>query len=94
MSIHSNYKVINHSSKAIEIQFSPSFKYKAGQYLFLNVPAVSSLQWHPFTITSAPDDPYVSVHICQVGDFTNELGEALGCNNEKGAIPKKIDWIF
>ena len=69
---------INYPSKAIEIQFSkPSFKYKAGQYLFLNVPAVSSLQWHPFTITSAPDDPYVSVHIRQVGDFTNELGEAL-----------------
>jgi NADPH oxidase len=65
-------KVINHPSKAIEIQFSPSFKYKAGQYLFINVPAVSSLQWHPFTITSAPDDPYVSVHICQVGDFTND----------------------
>jgi len=31
-----------------------------------------------FTITSAPEDPYVSVHIRQVGDFTNELGTRLG----------------
>jgi len=84
-------KVIYHPSKAIEIQFQkPSFKYKAGQYLFLNVPEISSFQWHPFTITSAPDDPYVSVHVRQVGDFTNTLGELLGCNNEKGAIPKDL----
>ncbi|CAB4384688.1 unnamed protein product [Rhizophagus irregularis] len=86
-------KVINHPSKAIEIHFSkPSFKYKAGQYLFLNVPKISKLQWHPFTITSAPDDPYVSVHIRQVGDFTNELAEVLGCNipTEKGYIPKEL----
>jgi NADPH oxidase len=33
---------------------------------------------HQFTITSAPDDPYVSVHIRQVGDFTRALGERLG----------------
>ena len=31
-----------------------------------------------FTITSAPEDPYVSVHIRQVGDFTHALGERLG----------------
>lgn len=31
-----------------------------------------------FTITSAPEDPYVSVHIRQVGDFTQALGSRLG----------------
>ena len=31
-----------------------------------------------FTITSAPEDPYVSVHIRQVGDFTRGLGDRLG----------------
>ena len=31
-----------------------------------------------FTITSAPEDPYVSIHIRQVGDFTQALGERLG----------------
>jgi NADPH oxidase len=56
----------------------PSFKYVAGQWLFLQVPELSSLQWHPFTITSAPEDPYVSIHIRQVGDFTRALGDRLG----------------
>lgn len=28
---------------------------------------------HPFSITSAPDDDYLSVHIRQLGDWTHEL---------------------
>jgi len=42
------------------------------------VPEVSRFQWHPFTITSAPEDPYVSVHIRQVGDWTQALGDRVG----------------
>jgi NADPH oxidase len=73
-------KVVRHPYDAMEIQFrKPSMKYKAGQWLFLQVPDVSSQQWHPFTITSCPFDPYVSVHVRQVGDFTRALGDALGC---------------
>jgi len=55
-----------------------SFKYTAGQWLFVQVPDVSKYQWHPFTITSAPEDAYVSIHIRQVGDWTRALGERLG----------------
>ncbi|CAG8482268.1 7855_t:CDS:2 [Ambispora leptoticha] len=76
-------KVISHPERTIELQFSkPSFHYKPGQYLFLNIPEISKLQWHPFTITSAPDDPYVSVHIRQVGDFTTALGDLFGCKTD------------
>ena len=72
-------KVIRHPYDAMEIQFSkPSMKYKPGQWLMLNVPSVSTTQWHPFTITSCPFDPYISVHVRQVGDFTRALGDALG----------------
>ena len=72
-------KVIRHPYDAMEIQFQkPSMRYKAGQWLFLNVPSVSTTQWHPFTITSCPFDPYISVHVRQVGDFTRALGDALG----------------
>lgn len=73
-------KVVRHPYDAMEIQFrKPSMKYKAGQWLFLQVPTVSGFQWHPFTITSCPFDPYISVHVRQVGDFTRALGDALGC---------------
>lgn len=72
-------KVLVHPSGAMELRINkPSFKYTAGQWLFIQVPEVSKFQWHPFTITSAPEDPYVSVHIRQVGDWTRALGERLG----------------
>jgi NADPH oxidase len=63
----------------VEIRFvKPSMKYHAGQWLFVNVPRLSRLQWHHFSITSYPRDPYVSVHIRQTGDFTRAVGFALG----------------
>ncbi|XP_031391961.1 respiratory burst oxidase homolog protein A isoform X1 [Punica granatum] len=51
----------------------PQFRYKSGQYMFVQCPAVSPFEWHPFSITSAPDDDYLSVHIRQLGDWTQEL---------------------
>ena len=85
-------KVIRHPYDAMEIQFSkPSMKYKAGQWLFIQVPNVSSQQWHPFTITSCPFDPYVSVHVRQVGDFTRALGDALGCGPSQANDFKQYD---
>lgn len=73
------HKVIRHPYDALEIQFvKPSMKYKAGQWMLLNVPSVSTTQWHPFTITSCPFDPYISIHVRQVGDWTRALGDALG----------------
>jgi NADPH oxidase len=61
-------------------------KYKAGQWLFLNCPEVSKFQWHPFTISSAPEDPFISVHIRQVGDFTRALGARLGAREAAARI--------
>ncbi|EDR15563.1 NADPH oxidase A [Laccaria bicolor S238N-H82] len=72
-------KVLVHPSGAMELRIiKPSFKYTAGQWLFIQIPELSRFQWHPFTITSAPEDPYVSIHIRQVGDFTRGLGDRLG----------------
>ncbi|GAA6019835.1 hypothetical protein JCM10207_003715 [Rhodosporidiobolus poonsookiae] len=78
--------VLMHPSGTMELRFvKPSFRYKAGQWLFLCVPEVSVLQWHPFTISSAPDDSFVSVHIRQVGDWTIALGNRLGCTSALAA---------
>ncbi|KAJ7956024.1 Respiratory burst oxidase [Quillaja saponaria] len=50
-----------------------AFKYQSGQYIFLQCPKISPFEWHPFSITSAPGDDYLSVHIRTVGDWTQEL---------------------
>ena len=39
------------------------FRYKAGQYLYLNAPSISRKEWHPFTISSSPEDNHISCHI-------------------------------
>ncbi|KAH1107242.1 hypothetical protein J1N35_011010 [Gossypium stocksii] len=51
----------------------PQIRYKSGQYMFVQCPAVSPFEWHPFSMTSAPGDDYLSVHIRQLGDWTQEL---------------------
>lgn len=40
-------------------------------------------QYHPFTLTSAPEEDYISVHTRVVGDFTRNLAKSLGCDLDK-----------
>ncbi|KAF9512349.1 hypothetical protein BS47DRAFT_1330368 [Hydnum rufescens UP504] len=80
-------KVILHPSNIMEVQIKKEkTKIRAGQYIFLSCPEVSYFQWHPFTLTSAPEEDYISVHIRILGDFTAAFARALGCDvsNEKG----------
>ncbi|KAH9605058.1 hypothetical protein KSS87_011911 [Heliosperma pusillum] len=49
------------------------FKYRSGQYIFVKCMDVSPFEWHPFSLTSAPGDDYISVHIRGLGDWTKQL---------------------
>ncbi|ESQ35966.1 hypothetical protein EUTSA_v10006793mg [Eutrema salsugineum] len=49
------------------------FKYTSGQYIYVNCSDVSPLQWHPFSITSASGDDFLSIHIRTLGDWTSQL---------------------
>lgn len=76
-------KVVRHPSDVVEIQIHKnSMTYLPGQYMFICVPDVSKYQWHPFTLTSAPEENYVSVHIRIVGDWTEAVAQRLGYYNE------------
>jgi NADPH oxidase len=44
----------------------------------MNMPELSGYQWHPFTLTSAPEEPFASVHIRIVGDWTRQLARRVG----------------
>ncbi|KAK6941241.1 Ferric reductase, NAD binding domain [Dillenia turbinata] len=58
---------------SLDMSIPPGFKYTSGQYIFLQCPTISPFEWHPFSITSAPGDDYLSAHIRTVGDWTLEL---------------------
>ncbi|XP_027365171.1 respiratory burst oxidase homolog protein B-like [Abrus precatorius] len=58
---------------ALHVSKPQGFKYSSGQYIYVNCSDVSPFEWHPFSITSAPGDDYVSVHIRTLGDWTSQL---------------------
>jgi len=62
-------------------------EYKEGQYLFLCAPYISRIQWHPFTISSAPQEKTVTVHIrkCGEGSWTNELANYVSSMGPRNA---------
>ncbi|XP_045762856.1 NADPH oxidase 5 isoform X1 [Maniola jurtina] len=56
------------------IRRPPLFEFHAGDYVFVNIPAIAIYEWHPFTISSAPDqEDYIWLHIRGVGEWTNRL---------------------
>ncbi|KAF8805581.1 hypothetical protein BYT27DRAFT_7234265 [Phlegmacium glaucopus] len=63
----------------------------AREPVFLSCPEVSYFQWHPFTLTSAPEEDYISVHIRVAVGFRTGLAKAVGCDfsakGAKGDIP-------
>ncbi|KAG7261069.1 hypothetical protein CRUP_031664 [Coryphaenoides rupestris] len=72
-------KVVMHPSKTLELRMKrKGFRMEVGQYVFIQCPSVSHLEWHPFTLTSAPEEDHFSAHIRIVGDWTQALYEACG----------------
>lgn len=64
------------------------FVYRPGMYLFINVPVISGHEWHPFTISSAPGDNYLSIHVRKAGDWTGALHRVIGdCHENQKQYP-------
>ncbi|NXD95827.1 NOX5 oxidase, partial [Chaetorhynchus papuensis] len=58
------------------IQRPKSFRFQPGDYVFLNIPAIAAYEWHPFSISSAPEQPETLwLHIRALGQWTNKLYE-------------------
>ncbi|CAN6199775.1 unnamed protein product [Urochloa humidicola] len=74
---------------SIHMKKPPNFNYKSGMYIFVKCPEVSPFEWHPFSITSAPGDDYLSVYIRALGDWTSELKMLFGKACEAQVTSKK-----
>uniref|UniRef100_A0A8C7K2D5 NADPH oxidase 5 n=1 Tax=Oncorhynchus kisutch TaxID=8019 RepID=A0A8C7K2D5_ONCKI len=52
------------------------FHFKPGDYVYINIPDIAKYEWHPFTISSAPEQPdTLWLHIRSMGQWTNRLYE-------------------
>ncbi|KAJ1385365.1 Ferric reductase, NAD binding domain [Sesbania bispinosa] len=70
---------------ALELNFSktPSLYYNPTSIVFINVPKISKLQWHPFTVTSSCnlETNNLSVAIKNVGSWSNKLYQELSSSS-------------
>ena len=77
------------------------YKIVEGQYAFLNCPAISFWQWHPFSICSSNKNEHITFLIKNNGDFTSKLitqiqeiqkkhtdGQTLNENLNGDAVPQ------
>lgn len=87
-------KVVMHPAKVLELQMKQKgFSMEVGQYVFVNCPSVSVFEWHPFTLTSAPEEDFFSIHIRVAGDWTEKLIEAF--EQQQSPLPRiEIDGPF
>ncbi len=50
------------------------FHYSPGDYIFINIPIIAKYEWHPFSISSAPENSdSLWLHIRGCGNWTNKL---------------------
>jgi dual oxidase len=50
-----------------------NFNYKSGQWVRIACPNLNSSEYHPFTLSSAPNEQHLSVHVRAVGPWTSNL---------------------
>jgi NADPH oxidase 5 len=65
----------------LEIERPPDFDFSPGDYVFLRIPRIARHEWHPFTVSSAPESATLSFHVRSLGNWTGALRRSV----EEGA---------
>ncbi|XP_071952320.1 dual oxidase 1-like [Antedon mediterranea] len=74
----------------LEFQRPSHFEYKSGQWVRLSCPGMGNTEYHPFTLTSAPHEDTLTVHVRAVGPWTTKLYHLFDPINLKGLSYPKI----
>lgn len=54
------------------------FKFHPGDWVFIKIPSVAKFEWHPFTISSGPEEnDNFTLHIRAVGGWTTKLHDMI-----------------
>ncbi len=74
---------------ALEIAKPPGFAFQPGDYCFVRIPAIARHEWHPFTISSAPERATVAFHVRSLGNWTAALRRRVESGG--GALEAHLD---
>uniref|UniRef100_A0A8P4GT10 NADPH oxidase, EF-hand calcium binding domain 5 n=1 Tax=Dicentrarchus labrax TaxID=13489 RepID=A0A8P4GT10_DICLA len=67
------------------------FHFKPGDYVYINIPMIAKYEWHPFTISSAPEQSdSLWLHIRSMGQWTNRLYENFRQPENQTVSPKRL----
>ncbi|NXN80294.1 DUOX2 oxidase, partial [Bombycilla garrulus] len=74
----------------LQFQRPQDFDYKSGQWVRIACMALGTTEYHPFTLTSAPHEDKLSLHIRAVGPWTTRLRELYSPESLAllGTLPK------
>ncbi|KAM5291723.1 NADPH oxidase 5 [Ctenodactylus gundi] len=73
------------------IRRPPLFHFRPGDYVYLNVPSIARYEWHPFTISSAPEQKdIIWLHVRSEGQWTNRLYESFRAMEPTGCGSKRL----
>ncbi|CAG2233000.1 NOX5 [Mytilus edulis] len=78
----------------LEISRPRTFDFKPGDYLYLQIPEISPYEFHPFTISSAPEMKDVLwLHIRKRGNWTNALYKFISKYDPDVGHRRSFSWL-
>jgi predicted ferric reductase/Ca2+-binding EF-hand superfamily protein len=57
----------------LEVARPPGFTFAATDYVFARIPTIARHEWHPFTISSAPERDTLTLHVRTLGNWTSAV---------------------
>lgn len=73
---------------ALVIKTPDRFKFTPGDWVFVKIPTVAKFEWHPFTISSAPEENNAfTLHIRAVGGWTRRLHQLISQQQTSSTSP-------
>jgi NAD(P)H-flavin reductase/Ca2+-binding EF-hand superfamily protein len=73
----------------LELQRPTGFAYRAADYVFLRIPEIARHEWHPFTLSSAPESDSLTVHVRSLGNWTAALRRRVEDAERRGTKSDK-----
>ena len=61
----------------LEIERPVGFEFDPADYVFLRIPSIAKREWHPFTLSSAPERGPLTVHVRALGNWSRALRQMV-----------------
>ena len=74
----------------VTVERPVGFEYRAGDYAFLRIPELALHEWHPFTISSAPERDQLTFHVRSQGNWTKALRRLCDARVGQPNVPVRV----